>query len=86
MCVPKAKGIHPWKPAPLSIFLFSPYPKLVFSAHPVLPFSLSEDTTEVPADSSPGEFALVLHLLLTVTVSIPVSCQSLHERQVIRIL
>lgn len=86
MCVPKAKGIHLWKPAPLSIFLFSPYPKLVFSAHPVFPFSLSEDTTEVPADSSPGEFALALHLLLTVTVSIPVSCQSLHERQVIRIL
>lgn len=70
MCVPKAKVIHLWKPAPLSIFLFSPYPKLVFNARPVFPFSLSEVTTEVPA-SSPGEFALALHLLLAVTIFHP---------------
>ena len=71
MCVPKAKVIHLWKPAPLSIFLFSPYPKLVFHVHPVFPFSLSEVTTEVPATSSPGEFALALHLLLAVTIFHP---------------
>ena len=69
MCVPKAKGIHPWKPAPLSIFLLSPYPKLVFSAHPVLPFSLSEDTTEVPTDTSPDGSVLALHLLPAMTIS-----------------
>ena len=63
--------IHLWKPAPLSIFLFSPYPKLVFNARPVFPFSLSEVTTEVPAASSPGEFALALHFLLAVTIFLP---------------
>lgn len=71
MCVPKAKVIHLWKAAPLSIFLFSPHPKLVFNAHSVFPFSLSEDTVTGPASSSPGEFALALHLLLAVTIFHP---------------
>ena len=68
MCVPKAKVIHLWKPAPLSIFLFSPYPKLVFNARPVFPFSLSEVTTEVPTDTSPDESVLAFHLLPAMTI------------------
>lgn len=85
MCVPKAKGIHLRKPAPLS-YSSSLHTQNWCSVHILFFPFLFQDTTEVPADSSPGEFALALHLLLTVTVSIPVSCQSLHERQVIRIL